>query len=42
MEDIGDALGLTTDATYYRFRNSRDGGSQRIGRGRPKKTPTEP
>ena len=36
MEDIGDALGLTTGAIYYRFRNNRDGKSHRVGRGRPK------
>ena len=36
MEDIGEALGLTTQAIYHRFRNSRDG-DHPIARGRPRK-----
>ncbi len=41
MEDIAEALGLTTQAIYHRFRNNRDG-NHPIARGRPKKVPTEP
>jgi predicted transcriptional regulator len=41
MEDIGEALGLTTQAIYHRFRNNADG-NHRIGRGRPKRVSPEP
>ena len=43
MEDIAEALDLSPQAIYYRFRNQRnssDGVS--IGRGRPKDPPEEP
>jgi predicted transcriptional regulator len=41
MEDIAEALGLTTTAIYHRFRNNRDGNIHPIARGRPKKVPIE-
>jgi predicted transcriptional regulator len=41
MEDIGDALGLTTQAIYHRFRNNRDGTNHLIARGRPRKVSSE-
>jgi hypothetical protein len=40
MEDIADALGLTSQAIYHRLRKG--DGDYRIGRGRPKSLPTEP
>jgi predicted transcriptional regulator len=40
MEDIAEALGLTPQAIYHRFRNNREG-NHRITRGRPRKLPTE-
>jgi predicted transcriptional regulator len=40
MEDIAEALGLTTQAIYHRFRNNRDG-NHRITRGRPRKHSTK-
>jgi predicted transcriptional regulator len=42
MEDIAEALGLTTQAIHHRFRNNRDGDIHPIARGRAKKVPTEP
>jgi len=42
MLDIADALDLSPHAIYCRFRNNRDGTEHQIGRGRPKKLPTEP
>lgn len=42
MEDIADALNLTTQAIYYRFRNTRNGKEDHsIARGRPKAEPSE-